>query len=163
MPKGIYKRKPFTKEHRSKLRKAMLGNTNLLGWRFTREVGDRKLKLGLASMRAIICRYKYKAKKQRLIWNITEEQFAELTKKNCYYCGVKPNQVTKVGRGRKCNGDYVYNGLDRIDNNKDYTIDNVVPCCNQCNTAKNNLTLQEFKNWVARIYNKIQKTGENYV
>ena len=156
IPKGIYKHKHLTKETKDKIRKAMLGNTHLLGCRITREVGDRKLKFGLANMRAIILHYKQSAKIRGIEWKLTEEQFGELTQKNCYYCGVKPNQIARSSRNRKSNGDYVYNGLDRVDNIKGYTIDNVVPCCKQCNTSKNNLTLQDFKNWVVRVYNKIQ-------
>ena len=35
-------------------------------------------------------------------------------------------------------------GLDRLDNDKHYELDNVVSCCNVCNTIKNkNLTAQE--------------------
>ena len=47
------------------------------------------------------------------------------------------------------------NGLDRVDNNKGYTIDNVVPCCKRCNYAKNNQTPREFKEWVKKVYNKM--------
>ena len=45
--------------------------------------------------------------------------------------------------------------LERIDNNKGYTIGNVVPCCKICNHAKNNLTIQEFKDWIERVSNKM--------
>lgn len=30
-------------------------------------------------------------------------------------------------------------GLDRINNSKGYTIDNIVPCCGNCNKLKNNI------------------------
>jgi hypothetical protein len=46
------------------------------------------------------------------------------------------------------NGQWTYNGLDRIDNAKPYTMENVVPCCATCNRAKLNLTVEEF---LARI------------
>ena len=48
------------------------------------------------------------------------------------------------------------NGLDRVDSSKGYTIDNVVPCCAICNTAKNKMTQKEFKEWIKTVY-------ENYV
>lgn len=100
---------------------------------------------GIANMRRLISGYKKDAKRRELKWNLTEEQFAELTQKNCYYCGAKPNNV---GKSKTCNGDYIYNGLDRIDNTKGYTINNVVPCCKICNRAKSDLALQEFQNWI---------------
>ena len=49
-------------------------------------------------------------------------------------------------------GDFVYNGLDRVDNEKGYTIDNVVPCCKHCNYAKRNRSVEEFIDWIAQVY-----------
>lgn len=49
--------------------------------------------------------------------------------KNCVYCG-----------------DDKRIGCDRIDNSKGHTKDNVVPCCVECNTARNNnFTFEEMK------------------
>ena len=115
--------------------------------------GLNKLNPGLAMMRAKISQYKYSAKKKGHIWDLTEEQFAEITKKNCFYCGGKPKQTCKANK--RVNGDYIYNGIDRKDNDKGYTIENSVPCCITCNMAKNSLTIQEFKDWVKIIYNKM--------
>ena len=114
-----------------------------------------KLKLGLASMRLLIRNYKNGAKRRGIDYNLTEKQFADITQKDCYYCGKKPNQINKGHRGYPPFGDYIYNGIDRIDNNKGYLIDNIVPCCKQCNSAKNILTIQEYKDWLKRTYNKI--------
>ena len=108
----------------------------------------RRLNYGTANMRQIITSYKRHAKRRGLEYNLTEEQFSEITKKDCHYCGAKPNNIKN-----NChyNGKYIYNGLDRIDNKKGYMIDNVVPCCKRCNTAKNNSTLQEFRDWIKRL------------
>jgi len=119
----------------------------------------RRLPFGLANMRRLIRIYKRHAKRRNLEWNLTEKQFAEITKKNCYYCGAKPNNKVKT---LTAYGEYVYNGLDRINNNKGYTIDNVVPCCITCNIAKNTLTIQEFKEWIVKVYDKFKKKGGNY-
>ena len=35
-------------------------------------------------------------------------------------------------------------GLDRVDNEKGYSIDNVVTCCEQCNVAKSTQTYEDF-------------------
>ena len=49
--------------------------------------------------------------------------------KNCFYCNDSENI-----------------GCDRIDNSKPHYIENVVPCCYICNTARNNhFTIEEFK------------------
>ena len=103
-------------------------------------------------MRLSITNYKKTAKRRGHNWDLTEEQFKKITQKDCYYCGAKPNNITKYPN---CNGIYIYNGIDRIDNTKGYTIDNVVPCCKYCNMAKNILTLQKFTEWVKRIYNNM--------
>lgn len=112
-----------------------------------------RLSSGLASMRAMIKYYKHNAKKKGQEYSLTEEQFFELTQKDCYYCGVSPNSILKSQN--RTGGDYIYNGLDRIDNKKGYTIDNIVSCCKFCNYAKNIRTEQEFKDWVKKIYNKM--------
>lgn len=111
----------------------------------------KRLNLGLANMRSVMRSCKKRAKKRGLDYELTEKQYRELTQQDCYYCGAKPNNISK-DKGRY--GVYLYNGLDRIDNLKGYTIDNVVSCCQRCNAAKKNYTLQDFKDWIERIYKK---------
>jgi len=105
-------------------------------------------------MRRKIGAYKRSAKKRKLEWDLTEEQFSKITQQDCYYCGAEPNNIAKQ-KGKY--GEYTYNGLDRVDNTKGYTIDNVVSCCKFCNVAKNNHTLQEYKDWIKKSYNKLFK------
>lgn len=45
----------------------------------------------------------------------------------------------------------MYNGIDRIDNQKGYSLDNVVACCRICNNAKSDMTVHEFHSWIMRI------------
>lgn len=69
--------------------------------------------------------------------NITYEQFIEFTKiKNCHYCLSTINWIEySVVKGEfKSNAYY----LDRVDNDKGYTNDNVVVCCTKCNIARGN-------------------------
>lgn len=35
-------------------------------------------------------------------------------------------------------------GLDRVDNDKGYTVENSVACCTRCNTMKSTYCLEEF-------------------
>ena len=114
--------------------------------------GKKKFHFDLASMRALMRNYKASAKKRGYSFELTEEQFAEITKQDCYYCGIKPNGIVKY---KEINTEYIYNGIDRVDNDKGYTVENTVPCCKHCNIAKNNMTLQEFKDWIRRISNRI--------
>ena len=49
-------------------------------------------------------------------------------------------------RGRKRLSDHVLkcNGVDRVDNTKGYSVDNSVPCCKFCNTAKHTMSEGDF-------------------
>lgn len=111
--------------------------------------GRRVLPYGECAFNQMLRGMKRNAKTRGLKWNLTEEQVKELTKCLCHYCGAEPAQICKRARA---NGDYVYNGLDRIDSGGDYTIDNVVPCCGLCNRMKWTLTQEEFVNQASKIY-----------
>ena len=118
----------------------------------------KKLMPGIANMHQLIILYKRNAKKRGHIYNLTEEQFNKITKQNCYYCGAEPSSILEA---KYSNGEYAYNGLDRVDNNKGYEIDNVVPCCKICNWAKHQSTQQEYKEWIKKSYNNIFEKNEN--
>lgn len=88
--------------------------------------------------------------------NLSFEQFYQLTTANCYYCGLKPINRRNISgklssQEAKDNGTFIYNGLDRIDNSLPHHYDNVVPCCKYCNTAKSQISLQEFDSWIIRL------------
>ncbi len=112
------------------------------------------LPLGIACLRQTINGYKRDAKRKGREYELTEDQFFEITQRNCFYCGAKPSNITK----KKYNtGDYIYNGIDRIDSNKGYTLDNVVACCKKCNRAKDTSTVPEFKAWIVEVYRNMLK------
>jgi len=73
-----------------------------------------------------------KAKVRNLDVQISFKEYEELTKMGqCHYCS---SALPTVGFG-----------IDRKDNNLGYTKENVVACCNLCNTKKGNrLTYEEF-------------------
>lgn len=96
----------------------------------------------------IFCEYRSRAKKKGIDFAIDEETFRVLMMRPCTYCGRKPK--------RDCNG------LDRVDNSKGYTLDNVVPCCRLCNWTKRNLDLGEFICHVKKIHAHLMKTVLNF-
>jgi len=106
------------------------------------------LKRGEAVFNEIFSKYKAGAKRRRLIFNLTKEEFAELVKQNCYYCGKSP-QTERYKRG--ANGNFIYNGIDRVDNNRGYELDNCVACCKYCNIAKHTLTQADFFKLIKKI------------
>lgn len=78
--------------------------------------------------------YRVQAKKRGLIFNITLDIFSKIIKKECFYCGAK-NKI----------------GIDRKDNDKGYTKENIVPCCYQCNYMKRDFTIKNFIMHCVRI------------
>ena len=110
----------------------------------------RTLPFGEASFNSLVCRMQRSAKQRGYSWQLTKDQVRKLTSKPCYYCGIEPAQRGISAAGH--NGTYIYNGLDRIDNEHGYEIDNVVPCCGTCNLAKRARTQNEFLAWISRVY-----------
>jgi hypothetical protein len=96
--------------------------------------------------------YKYHAKVRNLEWAISKEQFKEVTEQECCYCG----EFNKY-KGME----FEYCGIDRVDSDKGYVIDNCVPCCAYCNQAKSDLTYQQFLDLVKRIYERLIMKGNN--
>jgi len=112
----------------------------------------KKLKKGQAAINLIYRSYKNNAKNNGRDFTIQIDDFIKIISKNCHYCNAKPNTISGKSRKRiKFNGQYLYNGIDRIDNRKGYPIKNVVPCCKICNRAKNNMTYDDFVLWIKRL------------
>jgi len=111
----------------------------------------RRLQYGENSFNRLYDTYKRRSLQKGFPFNLSKEEFREITSRNCFYCGVEPKQ--KAGPTKKGYGYYVYNGIDRIDSTKGYEKDNIVTCCGQCNISKNNYSYDEFLEWVGRIYN----------
>jgi|WetSurSiteA1Bulk_404760.scaffolds.fasta_scaffold00318_12 hypothetical protein len=104
---------------------------------------------GEGSANQIINSYKGHAKNRGLSLELTREQIINIMNKDCYYCGKEPSNIYKSPYNT---GDFVYNGIDRIDNSKGYTIENAVPCCGTCNHSKDILSENDFLLWVKRVY-----------
>ena len=127
----------------------IVSGTNLRGG-YTSSCGCflKSLPVGGAAFNAVYENIKRGAIRRGLALDLTKEQVRILSKKQCHYCGCPPKQVSKsYGRG-----DFIYNGLDRIDNAKGYSLENVVPCCKKCNFAKNTMSINVFREWIVSTY-----------
>ncbi len=87
----------------------------------------------------VYCTYRSGAKNRNLSFELSKEQFKQFLYSDCYYCGSPP--VNKMTYKDKF---IMYNGVDRKNNSRGYTLDNVVPCCRRCNLAKKESSLEEF-------------------
>ena len=103
---------------------------------------------GYAGQHALFLGYKRAAADRNYNWELSREEFNILTKNNCNYCGNAPSSISN---NRTLNGQYLYNGIDRKDNNMGYTSDNSVTCCKICNFAKNDRSYTDFMEWIRRV------------
>jgi hypothetical protein len=79
--------------------------------------------------------YRCNARRKRLVWQLSSEEFSELVHAACRYCGLVPAK-----------------GVDRLVNADGYTTENAVPCCTICNLAKRDMAEREFVEWILRAH-----------
>lgn len=103
----------------------------------------------------LIREYRGNARNRRIDYSLSREEFIELIKGNCRYCGIEPllNKKLCIGKSKYSKKIYLINGIDRVDSSRGYHRDNCVSCCRRCNLAKNDMTVEEFRNWLERIFN----------
>lgn len=111
---------------------------------------------GEASFRELKRRMQKTAHKRRLEWGLSEKDTKTIMKQNCVYCNIPPSQSvltpTLKRHREKRNGDFIYNGIDRIDNTMGYTNNNVAPCCYICNRMKSSMTVKDFLSHIDTIH-----------
>lgn len=98
--------------------------------------------------RDVYVRYKKGAKHRDIAWNLDYSTAKVLFSSSCHYCGSLPLTSYSISKYYMV----PYNGIDRVDSSKNYTIDNVVSCCRKCNVAKSDLTTGEFLSHIKQIY-----------
>jgi len=90
-------------------------------------------------------RYKRQAAERGFEFNLSKEQVEQIIFRNCSYCLCPPmNRHEPAAKP--------YNGIDRVDSSLGYEMENVTPCCAQCNRAKSNYALADFFKWVDAVH-----------
>lgn len=109
------------------------------------------------ALNSLVYEYKLNSDKRNLDFQLSHEECEKLFYQNCYYCNSEPLSVrtTKSKFPHKI----IYNGIDRVDNNKGYTMSNVVSCCKICNVSKRSMDIDSFYTWVNKIYNNLKKNN----
>lgn len=92
-----------------------------------------------AARRAAVRTFVNGAKTRGLNWALSNQEAFELMMKQCHYCGDAPDKEYGHGTNRM-----IRNGIDRVDNSRGYELDNVVPCCWDCNRIKMDSNADEF-------------------
>lgn len=118
---------------------------------------NSKIEHGLATKRTVFRLYVAGAKRRNLSFDLTFEQFIDLSQKSCYYCGIEPSTIRKSDHD---NGDFIYTGLDRKNSKLGYTLDNVVPCCFKCNRMKSDNSIEEFLSHIKKIL--LKQEGDSH-
>jgi len=102
---------------------------------------ERNKKDPCNSLKSKLKDYQKDAKRDNKIWNLTEKDAYSLYSMPCHYCGDLP----KIKEG-KCNG------IDRINSDeKEYNINNIIPCCGMCNRMKRVLNYNDFLKIVEHV------------
>jgi len=101
----------------------------------------------VAALNALVRSYQGGATRRGHAFKLSLGECIFLFNSNCYYCGAEPANIKRSGTGR-----YVYNGIDRVENDVGYVGTNVVACCSACNYAKGTRGLPEYLEWVERSY-----------
>ena len=83
--------------------------------------------------------YKDRANKKNINFEISQDLFHSKREEPCYLCGKEQNEIHK-------------NGIDRFDNTKGYTKDNIRSCCICCNYMKKNYDYDSLINKLKLIY-----------
>ena len=105
------------------------------------------LRDNLAAKNSAYSNYRSSARIRSIPFLLTFEEFMKLTSLPCYYCGHLPSNMVKSSHGS-----FIYQGIDREDNDIGYTRGNSVPCCFTCNKLKGTMSHREFLGLIIKIY-----------
>lgn len=95
--------------------------------------------------RVIYGDYRATAKRKSVLFELPFQDFHRLIQEACEYCGAPPSNH------RSTLGGFRYSGIDRVDNDKWYSVGNCKPACALCNSAKKTLDVDDFLSHVRRI------------
>ena len=122
------------------------GSTKSCGCKYFETFSNKIPKTTYMEGQILSC-YRVSCRKKGKEFSLSREQFLLLIRQDCHYCGTPPSNVWRSRRNKlTLKIDLKYNGIDRVDNSRGYEIDNVVPCCRECNTIKHDsLSYDEMK------------------
>lgn len=142
------------------LRCLVMGYTNSCGCEkqsgLRKQTDAERLAPGESAFNRLYHDYRRSAARKGRVFELTKDQFRVITSGNCFYCGAVPIK-TYWANLSKLSGPYVYNGVDRLNNDVGYVGDNCVPCCWKCNRLKSDMSIDEFRSVIKTIHERICK------
>lgn len=94
-----------------------------------------------------------RCRKNNIPVSIDVNDYIEICKQDCFYCGNKPCKINHFSKRKFVNtGDIFINGIDRINSSIGYLKSNCVACCKSCNYAKHTLSQEDFIAKIKKIY-----------
>lgn len=135
------KKKKYNDEHKEyfKLKRKEYENNNL-------EIVQKQRRKQHTKLTTRYKRYQTGAEERNLSFNLSLEEFDNLTKQNCFYCG----EIITNEFGEQING------IDRLDSSIGYESGNVVPSCFICNRMKSNYNLSFWINKMKTIIEHVE-------
>lgn len=118
----------------------------------SRRKPSKKTEYGESAFKFLLSSYKSNSRNKGFTFELDEDEFRRMVKDNCHYCGNPPSTIINK---KGLNGEYIYNGIDRLDSNLGYLKGNVVTCCKTCNYLKSNYSYEEFLSIIFKIYKNI--------
>jgi hypothetical protein len=113
-------------------------------------------------LREAYARYANDAFNRGLEWKLTPAQFEEIIVQNCSYCQATPREHYRKARKGKGQGlKIIRNGIDRIDNQIGYTLDNCTACCQTCNRMKGTMHVLDFAKQIVKMSETLKKVLSN--
>lgn len=97
---------------------------------------------------SVFRRYKKSAEYRGHSFQLSHNQFTHLINSDCFYCGEKPRV--------HFNG-VIRNGIDRVENQVGYRLDNVITSCTDCNKMKGTLSFVKFSEKCSIIHKKVSE------
>lgn len=130
-----------------------------------------KVAKGVTGFNILCSSYKCKANERKIEWSLTKEECKKLFEGNCYYCNEPPSLIIGTPHKNKSRLEtqgryikhsvYTYSSIDRVDPDKEYTLDNCVSACKNCNIGKMAQSKEEFFNWITKVYKNITYNRPN--
>lgn len=103
----------------------------------------------MRNLKTKISRLKSSAKRRGIPVRLMAYEYEGLLNLGCFFCGKEV-----LSENGYC--------IDRLDSKKGYTFSNVMACCKTCNMAKGSMGMVEFREWVHRVSNFLNKQEDDY-